>query len=140
KRGDARAVARAEPPIVALVGGSARAGEELLELEVEAEVVVRDRQARGQPGGGGERGRTRQGAGPPEQAMRDVGGIAAEELVAAVAAERDGDVTAREAREQIGGHDRAVGDRLVEDGAELADDARRLVDGEALFVVARAEV
>ena len=31
---------------------------------------------------------------------------------------------AREARQQIGRHDRAVGHRLVEDGAEIADDAR----------------
>src|SRR5687767_8982824 len=41
--------------------------------------------------------------------------VTGEELIAAVAAEGDGDVLPGEAREQVGRHDSGVGQRLVEE-------------------------
>ena len=54
----------------------------------------------------------------------DVAVVAAEQLVAAVAAERDGDVPARQLRDEQGRQLRRIGERLVEDLGEPRDERR----------------
>ena len=66
--------------------------------------------------------------------------IAGEQLVAAVAAERDGHGLAREPRQQVRRQDRRVGERLVEEVGDRREQVEHRLRGEDLLVVVGAEV
>ena len=65
--------------------------------------------------------------------------VAGEEFVATIAAERDGDVLAGEARKQVGREQRAVAERFVESADDLGEQRDGLVEVEDFFAVPGAE-
>ena len=73
-------------------------------------------------------------------AQRAEGIVAGEEFIAAIAAERDGDVLAGEAREQIRGEQRAVAERFVESRDDLGEQRDGFVEVEDLVAMPRAEL
>ena len=100
------------------LGGAA---EELLELEVEAEVAVVDRQpADGRPGQ--RPGRPGQAAEDAGRALGGEGRIAGQQLVGAVAAQHDRDLAPRETAQEVRRQDRGVAERLVEPGRDLGQE------------------
>ena len=100
------------------LGGTA---EELLELEIEAEVAVIHRQPA--DGGLGQRaGRPRQAAVEAGRPFGLEGRIAGQKLVGAVAAQHDLDRAPGKAAQEVGGQDRGVPERLVEPGRDLGQE------------------
>ena len=91
------------------------APQEALELEVEAEVRRRHRQAIGERDTTVRSWSTRGNGIDPRNTVGREGRIPGKELVAAVAAERDRDVLARESRKQVRGENRGVGEWLVDE-------------------------
>jgi hypothetical protein len=73
-------------------------------------------------------------------AVRREGRIAGEQLVASVAAERDGDVLASESGEQIGRQDGRVAERLVHHVGDCREQVRHRARGEYVLVVVGPEV
>ena len=102
------------------VGGEQRAAEEALELVLEADLVVGHRpQVKGGERGAAEgRGNGAQGAG---QAVREIGVVAAQQLVGAFAAQRHRDVLAAHAGEEPDGQGAGVGAGLVGIVGQLFD-------------------
>ena len=97
------------PAVVALERRQVRGADEALRAVVEARAARRDRQPLDQ------RPREpRQPGRPQRQEVRGVGVVAAEELVAALAGERDLHVLRCELRDEVGRQRGRVGERLVE--------------------------
>ena len=116
-----------------------RSSEKLLELEVEAEIAVVDRQP---PGGrAGERlGRTRQ---PAKHSGRSLGGegrITGQKLVGAVAAQDDLHLAACEPAQEMGRQDRRVAERLVEPACDLRQKLVDRLDRKRLLVMVGPQV
>ena len=130
---------RAEPHGVALDVGVVHALEEPLELEVEAQVAERDRQAL--DGGLDEPPPhpARDQFDHPGEPMRLVRRVAGEELVATVARERHRHRAAREARKQERRDQRRVAERLVEEVRQALDEIACSAGVEDLLVVVGAE-
>src|SRR5881409_549191 len=112
---------------------------EALELEIEAQVVERHRKPLdNRP----EEPAPQQGRDQLEragQAMGLVGRISGEQLVPAVARERDGRRAAREAREQVGGEERRVAERLVEELGQTRDEVEGRARIQDLFLMVGVE-
>ena len=89
----------------------------------------------GAPGGLGEPGEL-----IPELAADVVAFVAAEEFVAGVATEGDGDVLAGHFADEVGGDLRVVGEGFVVEGGELRDDVEGVLAGDVHFGVVGAEV
>ena len=68
-----------------------------------------------------------------------VGRISGEQLVPAVARERDGRRAAREAREQVGGEERRVAERLVEELGQTRDEVEGRARIKDLFLMVGVE-
>ena len=97
------------PAVVALERRQVRRADEALRAVVEARAARRDRQPLDErPREPGEPGR------PERQEVGGVGVVAAEELVAALARERDLHVLGRELRDEVRRQRGRVGERLVE--------------------------
>ena len=75
------------------------------------------------------------GTEPRGEPVGDVGEVAAEELVGALAGEDDLHVTGGEARDEVGGDRRGVAERLVERDGELAEQRGRVGPQHELVVV-----
>src|SRR5207249_5141593 len=113
--------------------------EEPLELEVEAQIAERDREALD---GGLEESppdRARDQLDQASQTMRLVRRVAGEKLVAAVARKRDGYRAAREARKQECRNQRRVAERLVEEIRQSLDEVACPAGVQELLVVVGAK-
>ena len=104
---------RPEPAGMTLAYRVAGPVDKALQLEVEADVVHRDRQ----PSNQGRHQAVAQHGGHPlvvgGQAMSQERRIPGKQLIATVAAQGDRDRLPGEARQQVGGHDRGIGKRLI---------------------------
>ena len=77
---------------------------------------------------------------PPKSGHQEVAIIAGEQLVAAVAGQRDRHLLARKAADEKGRDLGGVGERLVVDFRQERNDVASFVDRHIMFVVNRAEV
>ena len=109
-----------------------RAADEALRLVVEARAAGRGRQPLDQ-----RPSKTREAAGALGEQVGDVGVVAAEELVATLAGERDLHVLGGQLRDQVGRQCGRVGERLVEGVGQRGQEQRR-VGPQHELAVARA--
>jgi len=84
--------------------------------------------------------RARRGQRAPDVLTPLIAGISGKELVAAVARERDGDMAAREAAEQVGRQDRRVAKGLIEPAEHLRQKFASVLEFQHLQVMAHPEV
>src|SRR5581483_6290106 len=120
------------PRVVGLERRQVRAADEALRLVVEADAARRGGQALGQ--------RPRQRRERPDAAREevgDVGVVAAEQLVAPLARERDLDPARRELGYEVRRQRRRVGERLVEGLGQRRQEERRVRPQHELLVVGR---
>jgi hypothetical protein len=129
---------RPEPHLVAHARRMRCAEQEALELEIEAEVVGRYRQALGERHDDAVVQRPWQPV-QARQALGLKGRVAGQDLVAAVTAQRHRHVPAREARQQIRRHDRRIGERFVEETGDLGEDVDHGARPQNFLVVLGAE-
>ena len=121
--------------MVALERGQVRGAREALRLVVEADLGRRARQALDQgPQRGGD------GADARRERVGDVGVVAAEQLVAALAGERDLHRAGRELRDQVRGERRRVGERLVERLGEPRQQVDRVRAHDQLVMVGAVQL
>ena len=136
---DLRSREGAEPALVGQRERLGRAPEELLELEVEAEIAMVDRQPADRRAGQ-RLGRPRQAAEDPGRALGGERRIAGQQLVRAVSPEHDLDLAACETAQQMSRQDRRVAERLVEPGRHFGQEIVGRLDRERSFVMVGPQV